>query len=312
MSSLRQRRLAGILFLANLAIGLVSAAIIGPVNNWQLEFSTFQWVCLGFAFGLSWLCLLIAADFAHWAGGVVRRAGSAIASALSEDGKADEPEDPGPEIERLDPHRKYFYYCGVWSNLISLALLTELTGGLAESPFVALYIAFVLTGQQLSRFRRQTFWMLVTGVVVTALMIVLGPYASAPAVAAPHGLTITVVALALAAGALHNYMEKPENYLIKKHVRPPTRARIYLDGRMAWRFTFLENIHRQDPFLATSAMPAAAMNADGDFPEGLKEKFEEYLGVMLDATGWQVESTWPNRCARSFVVNLRVVSGAAD
>lgn len=214
---------------------------------------------------------------------------------------------PGPSSDAppfdaafLARYRMAFYYTGVLANLIALALATEVTGGLAESPFVPLLVAFVLSAQQLSRFRTQAGVMFAAGLVAVTLMLLLDRFASDPPVPAPHDLVIMSVLLALAGGGWLSLREKPYNHYVKKNVQGPSQVHIYRDGRDAWRFVLYSKIHRQDPILLRTDG-----GLDGEFPESLKERLEERLFAMGEAGGWEeFELIWPQRCTGSFAVAI--------
>lgn len=287
----RQQNLAALLVLVNLFVGAISLAIILEVG-WDPELTRAEWVSFSVLVLFSWLNLLIAAGTLGW---VFRL----VLSMLPDGYGVEKPPDAG----LLERHRMIFYYLGVWSNLLAIALMIEITGGLAESPFDALFIAFVLTGQQLSRFRTQSGLLYLSGLAVFGLMIAFEPLATRPDVAAPHELTIAVAFLALGAGGFLNYFEKPHNYLVEKHIKQPSHARVYQDGQGAWRVALLESIHRQDPVIF-GRMEFDRSN-DGRFPDGLKEKFQTYVDTMGQDAEWDsLRSAWPERCTRSFVVKL--------
>jgi len=288
----RQRKLAALLVLVNLLVGSISITIV-LATDWNLELTRSEWICIAILVAISWINLLIAAGFIGWA---VDLALSMLPDSI---GASEVPPDAG----LLERGRMAFYYVGVWANLFALGFIIEVTGGLAESPFVALLIAFVLTGQQLSRFRTQSGLLYASGLLTVALMIALEPLSTRPADLAPHELTIAVVILALAAGGLLNFIEKPQNYLVEKHVKQPSRARIYQDGRSVWRVTLLEKVYRQDSVIFTRA--EAGLSVDGEFPDGFKERFELLLDKMAEDAGWAtLKPTWPDRCSASFVVKL--------
>jgi hypothetical protein len=290
----RQQKLAALLVLVNLFVGAITIAIV-LATNWNLDFTKAEWICIGALVVISWSNLLAAAGFFGWAV-------SLIFSMLPYGtGVSEAP----PDADLLERRRMAFYYVGVWANLLALGAIIEVTGGLAESPFVALFIAFVLTGQQLSRFRTQSGLLYVSGLLVAALMIALEPLSTRPAELAPHELTISVAILALGAGGLLNYIEKPHNYLLERHVKRPSRARIYQDGRGVWRVVLLERVHPFDPPIFARAETGST---DGEFPVGLKERFESFLGTMAEDAGWTtLKTTWPERCSTNFIVRLEAI-----
>jgi hypothetical protein len=289
----RQQRLARLLVLANGLIGAISVAII-YATTWSLGLNRTEWVVIGGLILVSWLNLLIAAG----------SIGGAVNSVMSMMAEGSDASEKPVDARLLERWRMGFYYVGVWANLLALATIIEVTGGLVGSPFVALLIAFVLTGQQLSRFRMQSGLLYVSGLVVLLSMILLEPVFTKPSGPAPDELTLSVVAMALVASGWLNYVEKPHNYLVENRIRQPTRARIYRDGAGVWRVVLLERIHRLDPVLYFSAESADV--TDGEFPAGLQDKFRNFLDSMSQDAGWApLEPKWPERCGSNFTVNLR-------
>jgi hypothetical protein len=289
----RQKRLGALLVVTNLIVGGISLAIVF-LTDWNPELTRGEWIAFGLVILISWLNLLIAAGVVGWV--------FDLALSMLPDGVGST--DAHPDDKLLERHRMAFYYVGVWSNLLALGLIIEVSGGLGESPFVPLLIAFVLTGQQLSRFRTQSGLLYVSGLALVGLMVLCEPLASEPPESAPHELTMVVAFLALAAGGLLNYVEKPHNYLLEKHLKPPSRARIYQDGCGAWRVALLHSIHRQDPVLLGGDVKSA-LPIDGQFPDGLQERFEAYLRSMAEDARWSpVEPDWPQQCSLNFMVKL--------
>jgi hypothetical protein len=195
----RQRRLAPLLLLANLAIAVCATAIMLGFD-WGPDPTEAELALFTVLLGLSWATLLIAAGAVGW-----------VVELL--DGVGTPPEQAKPRIDArfLARYRMVFYYAGVLTNLAAFALVAEVTGGLAESPFVALLVAFVVTSQQLSRFKTQSVLMFLAGAAVVALVWALEPSASHPSEPAPHGVEIALVLLAFLGGGLLSIIEKPRN-----------------------------------------------------------------------------------------------------
>lgn len=289
----RQKRLGGLLILANLTIGGISTAIIFA-TEWDPALTLVDWIIFGVLVVGAWLNLLVAAGAVGWAYDSIL--------GFFQDGV--DSTDRHPDDRLLERGRMIFYYVGVWLDLLALAVIIEVSGGLAESPFVPLLIAFVLTGQQLSRFKTQSGLLYISGLAIFGLMILLEPLSTRPPEPAPHELTICVAFLALAIGGLLNYFEKPHNYMLEKHLRQPSRARIYQDGCGAWRVTLLHSIHRQDPVIF-AASEAPDRPGDGTFPDGLRERFDAYLAEMITDARWEpVQPDWPTQCSSSFMVKF--------
>jgi hypothetical protein len=290
----RQKSLAPLLILSNLGVGgfLVGVMLL---SGWDPELSTGELIACVVVGAVSALALLVAAGFVEWLpqlfpslyGDSVRSGRKSSASARF-----------------VARNRMVFYYVGVWSNFFAIALVTEFTGGLLGSPFVALLIAFVLTGQQLSRFRKQSGALLATGLLVALAMLKLESHVATPSPPAPDELEAASILLALAAGGLLSYFEKSHNYLIEKHVRPPSHVRIYADGLGIWRFAFYRDIHRQDPVLLAPHDPSTAPR-NGGFPPELKARFEKLVEAMAADAKWPNRSLrWPTKCEDSFSMDL--------
>ena len=75
------------------------------------------------------------------------------------------------------------------------------------------------------------------------------------------------------------------------------------DGEGIWRFAFYNGIHRQDPVLLAPSVPPAP--GDGEFPCGLKERFERLARAMERDAKWDdLGPDWPERCEASFTMKL--------
>jgi hypothetical protein len=287
----RQRNLAATLILANLTIATVSAWIIEHYN-WDVELTQTEQIFWIAGFTATLVVLLIASGFLEW-----------LPGALSGVFVGTEAESvPNRLSAFIARHRMVFYYAGVWANMTTLALVVETTGGLPTSPFVPIFVAFVLTGQQLSRFRTQALTLFVSGLALVVVMLSCRSLVSDPATAPPDLLPIAVVILSLLMGGLLNILERPHNYLLKKQVPAPTHARIYRDGEGIWRFAFFLKRHQQDPVLQGRSDPPIP---EGQFPSGLRERFEEHAREMGQHAAWtNVSPQWPSTCEQSFTIEL--------
>lgn len=297
----RQKNLAALLILANLFVG-AALALVMTLSDWSPGLTSFELIVCCIVFGMAWLALVVAGGFVEW---LPRALPSAFPGGLQADG---EPSSVAAFIAR---RRMVFYYAGVVLDLLAIAVISQVTGGLPESPFVALLIAFVLTGQQLSRFRTQSGILFVLGIVTALLMLIFEPFFSKPEPPAPPELEIAAVLLALATGGVLNYFEKSHNYLLERHVHRPSHVRIYEDGRGIWRYSLYRDFHRQDPVLFPPGDPAVKLD-DGEFPPGLKERFEELAKAMGSDASWDaLEPDWPERCEDSFAMRLVVKKDVA-
>jgi hypothetical protein len=287
----RQQKLALLLCLSDLFVALAAAAI-ALRYHWHSDVSGYEIVLGACLTAISWVTLLVAGGTVGWVASLF----SALSSA------------PTTSAERVDAvllarYRMAFYYVGVFCNLAVIALITEVTGGIGGSPFVPLLIAFVLTSQQLSRFRTQSGLMLLSGLIITVLLLLVEPLATEPATAPPKLLTIVMLMLAFATGALLTYFEKPHNLYVEKHVHKPSRVRIYRDGKGSWRAALYDQVHQQDPVLMCE--PECLELSSGAFPDGLKKRVEDYVAVMADAAGWSRPTMeWPKTCSMSFAMLL--------
>ncbi len=284
----RQRDLAAILLIVNLVVGAVCFVIIHySSSDWEIEMNAWQsGVCLGL-FGVSLLSLLVAAGTFEWL--------PKIAPSLRREGGGD-PHAGFRLGAALAKHRMVPYYLGVWFDLLALAWLTEFSGSLVTSPFVPLLVAFVLVGQQVSRFKTQAGALLATAALVVVAMLIFEP--DDPTNLPPAGLVLATVLLSLVVGAVLNLYEKPHNYRDPKRVKPPTHARIYRDGQEIWRFSF----YGQDPVLfgPTNGSPAALLAE-------LRERFTAHTKEMGALAAWGgLAPEWPSECdEKGFVVPLR-------
>lgn len=290
LSLWRQQRLAGVLIVTNLAIVAASALIIAHYD-WSLGLTPTERLLWALAFAITLVALLIASGFLEW-----------LSDSLGGFGQAGTRSQPGRVQRFIARRRMVFYYAGVWANMIAIALVTETTGGLAASPFVPLFVAFVLTGQQLSRFRTQALNLLWSGLIIAGALLVCHSLATEPPAPAPDELPIAMVVLALLMGGVLNISERPHNYMLRAQVPPPSHVRIYRDGEGVWRFAFFLKRHAQDPVLLahdSSSVP------EGDFPPELRERLEEHAREMGKHGKWKNTGLeWPATFAQSFTIEL--------
>lgn len=283
----RQRGLAALLLIANLVVGLVCFAFV-VLGDWSPGINPTEWLISLAVFGISWLSLLVAAGLVEWL--------PQITSDLLRDA-GDNSRATKRMAAFIASWRMIPYYLGFGANLVGIALLTEFTGGLTDSPFAVLFVALVLIGQQVSRFKPQAGLLLLFATATVAAMLAYESlFVDRPELS--EGLTAVLVLLAFVAGGLLNYYEKAHNYLIEKRVQPPTQVRIYRDGRDVWRFA----LHRQDPVLLGSDHPPI----DRGVPVVLREQFEQHARRMGLYADWgELVPSWPDTCEDSFIVPLR-------
>lgn len=288
----RQRGLAAVLLIANLIIGIACVAII-EWEGWSPGITSIEGTICTAVFGVSWLSLLVAAGLVEWLPQIT----SDLLRDAGDNSRATKRMATFIARWRMAP-----YYLGVWANLVGVALLAEFTGGLTGSPFVALLVALVLIGQQVSRFKLQAGALLLSGAIIVIAMLACESLATPPPEPSPQLLSAALVLFAFVAGGLLNYYEKAHNYLIGKRVRPPRQVRIYRDGRNVWRFV----LHRQDPVLLGSDHSPI----EGGVPIELREQFERYAQQMGTHADWgELTPSWPDTCEDSFIVPLRKRGG---
>lgn len=286
----RQKRLAQLLCLFNVMLALGCGAIM-VYEHWNPEPTRAEVLALICLVAFSWLFLLVAAGTIGWF--------ADLRTALR----------PGPFTAKpavddafLNKHRMSFYYAGVILNLLAIAMATEITGGLADSPFTALLIAFVLTAEQLSRFKPQAKVMLVIGLAVAALMIGLEKLASDPPDLAPHLLYIAVALAALLGGGILTVWEKPRNHYVHE-LDDPSQVLVYRDVHGNWRFSVYDESHRQDPIL----LPGNGVDMV-DFPSDLEARVVDCALDMVASSDWEKGESlpgWPSTFTTCFSLELK-------
>lgn len=291
----RQRRLAQLLWIFNLVL-VVGCGMILLRDHWNPEPTGAEMITLVCLVASSWLCLLIAAGIVGWFVDLFRGFGSGPSGAK-----------PPIDDKFLNKHRMSFYYVGVILNLLAIALVTEITGGLAESPFTALLIAFVLTAEQLSRFKSQAKVMFGIGVATVSLMIALERYASDPQTLAPHLLYMSVALAALIGGGLLTLSEKPRNHYVHR-LNDPSQVLVYRDADGSWRFAIYDESHRQDPIVH----PGNGSDAM-EFPIDLEERVIECALDMAASARWEKGKRppgWPSEFTTCFSLELKATFGS--
>lgn len=290
VSRYRQLKLAHLLLVVNAVIAGVSV-LVALTSSWNPAFSTAQATVLGVT------CLIAAAGLLL-AGNVVQ----GLANCVSAMGQA-----PAQSAELgafFVGHRALFFYVGVNANFLALAVLVEDTGGFADSPFVAVFVALVLTAQQLCRFRTQSGWTILVGIALTRAM--LGYERVRPPVAdrVPKQLEVVFVVLSLAAGGWITMREKGRNYGVTKYDSTPTRAHVYKDHAGVWHCCLFHHDNRVDPVLSGATANGAQSPCDA-------------LKALLTAMG--AEARWgtpdlalaePN--GNDFIADLRFVRDVID
>ncbi len=137
---------------------------------------------------------------------------------------------------RLERFRPFVFYPAVYLNVALIAYLVYITGGLAGSPYTSLVYAFLLAAQQFSRFRRQSAYYLLAGVLVTLALY--GASYVDPVVlaeAAPTGLVTTITVGSFAFAAVMTQLAKPGNPRSVRRSARPCSGAVYLDPEKRWR-----------------------------------------------------------------------------
>lgn len=189
--------------------------------------------------------------------------------------------------------RMIFFYAGVNLNIVVLAILIEQTGGITASPYTTVFFALVLTGQQLSRFKTQSSFLISVGVALTLAMWIFesanGPLA---APGPPRVLTFLLMAsVFIACGLITNY-EKNHNYLIESNQSLPTHAHIYKDGNNLWHYVIYRHRYRLDPVLGADPSPVPGGDANASL-DTIRTRVEADVKSMYQAAGWgQPQFNW--------------------
>lgn len=242
-------KLAHLLLLVNAVIAAVSVGV-AVLSAWSPTFTPSREIVLGVVCAVMVVGLLLA-------GNAVQGLASSIGAMGQGPGQ---PSEFGAFFVR---HRAWCFYVGVNANFLALAVLVEMTGGFADSPFVALFVAMVLTAQQLCRFRTQSGYTILVGVALTGAMLAYERLDPPIAERLPKSLEVVFVVLSLAAGGFITLREKGCNYGIRRYRSAPTRAHVYKDYDGVWHCCLYRGDHRVDPVLSANGgrSPCDALNA---------------------------------------------------
>lgn len=276
----RQRYLASFMLMIDAYILILSAAI-GYAARWR-PFTPDRFILTVALVAVTVLCLLLAAGTFGgvrdmWAGGMT----------------------PGPVVwEHRDTdffatRRMIFFYAGVNLNIITLSVLIEQTGGIITSPYSAVFFAFVLTGQQLSRFKTQSSFLISVGVILTlAMWIYETSFGILKSPSAPKPLVfLLVVSTFIACGLMTNY-EKNHNYYVEGNQNLPTHAHVYRDAEGVWHFEIYCQRHRIDPIVGGDVSSLRART--GESSDAVRRRLEATVKSMYEAAGWgHPKFLWP-------------------
>jgi len=204
----------------------------------------------------------------------------------------------GPETPYYRDHdffaqrRMIFFYAGVNLKLLTFAVLVEQTGGITSSPYIGVFFAFILTGQQLSRFRTQSTCLIAAGAVLTTAMWAYETTAGKlKSPAPPATLTLLlVITTFIACGLMTNY-EKDHNYLVQgKEKDLPTQAHVYRDVHGVWHYVIYRRRHRLDPIVDHSAVEEAGT---GKTLTAVQDRVQAIISSMYQEAAWDLpEFRW--------------------
>jgi hypothetical protein len=237
MSSVRQRAISNIILIANVGLALLFAAATN-IWGWRFAFGPTGIIVFSVTWTISLLCLILCSSLF-----------AALSSAV--EGLSTRPEAKrGQENPYLSGARKFFYYPGVFANIIAVAVVVEQSGGLIHSPFTAVLFAMVLAGQQLGRYRTNSSLFIVGGVVLTLLLLAYeGLEGIRVAQEPPRQLLFFILAASFLVAALFTHIEKRPNYRATGKFPPPTRVEIYSDNNGTWRYALYCDRSPLDPVL---------------------------------------------------------------
>jgi hypothetical protein len=193
---------------------------------------------------------------------------------------------PGEEEEPrwLATSRKYLFYPAAYGNFVAVAIWIEVSGGLVHSPFTPVLFAMILTAQQLSRFKLNSWLFIGFGLVATvALALFERAFGVREEPEAPVQLAFYILALAFLITALCTHAAKATNYRASGRFPLPTHAELYgtPDGR--WRFSLYCGGTRLDPILECDHEPHTMEEAQ----EQVKALALELCGTERTGIVWR-------------------------
>jgi hypothetical protein len=281
--------LARVLLLADAALAAVSVGV-AVFTKWDPNITHGEWLAFGLVAAVS--VILVAS-----AGSVVSGF-SEIANSLST-GTGHRQRKPEPTF--VLRARPWLFYPGVIANYVALAVLVELTGGFGKSPFITVFVALVLTAQQLARFRTQAAWTIGVGIVLTAGMLAYEQkFGAHDAGHIPERLDTLFVVLSLLIGGGITLLDKGQNYMERKYKHAPTCAHVYRDGAGLWHYALYRDNHRRDPVLIGGGEDAA---------KAAEKQLGETMRQMASAAGWAVPVCTTERpSGNDFIVDFKFVA----
>jgi hypothetical protein len=242
VSSRRQRRIADLALLMNAGIAVL---YLWAVNhwNWHLDVSAGAEIAtLGF-----WAAALIGMLAASSVPGAIPGFFNDIAET---DGRVIEP-------HWLRNARKYVFYPAAYANFVAAAIWIEVSGGLVDSPFTPVLLAMILTAQQLSRFKLNSFLFLTFGAAATGALAVYESKAGILDVPPPPVmLTFWILVISFLVTALCAHALKQRNYRASKTYPSPSDIEVYRDSAGSWRYAMYCRRTPLDPVLSESITTA--------------------------------------------------------
>lgn len=163
----------------------------------------------------------------------------------------------GPAIEGADEPdwltrvRKYLYYPAAYATFLATAIGIEVSGGLVNSPFTAVFFAGILGAQQLSRYRLSSMVFILFGVLSTGLMALYEAAFGVPEQPpAPSDFGFFALAASFLLAAICTHVAKPTNYRARGRFPQPTHAELYkIPSEGSWRFSLHHSGTRLDTTL---------------------------------------------------------------
>jgi hypothetical protein len=242
VSSRRQKSLTSIIITVNIVLYIAYEMAV-RAWEWDFRFGPEGRLLFMTVWVASLFCLLPASGLF-----------AAVARSFQEAGPI-----PGEVLKREDQAvsklRKFFYYPGVYLNILAVAVLVELSGGLIESPYTPVLFGMVLAGQQLGRFRTNSKIFICTGaILVLALLFYERIFGIRVVPEAPAQLQFFILTSSFLIAALFTHLEKKPNYRAKGRFPPPQYVEIYYDdGHDAWRYALYERNSPLDPVIESSS-----------------------------------------------------------
>lgn len=238
ISAVRQRAIANLACLVSISMaGLYYVA----VNNWDwnLEISTATGIAVATLWSLGFAGMIYASSLPN----ILRKTWDQLG-----DGPAYEELDEPPW---LTTSRKYAYYPAAYATFVATGISVEMSGGLVNSPFTAVFFTMILGAQQLSRYKLNSRLFIIFGVSATLLLALYQEvFGIQPQPTAPPALSFSILAASFLVTALCTHAAKPINYRPSGDYPDPTHAELhYGHGEGRWRFALYNRGTQLDPLI---------------------------------------------------------------